>query len=440
MTSVNYKIACGLCLILASLAGCGGGDEPAPATSASADSSSAKKPVATQETDSEPAETETVAKNKAVPPPPASIGGQSEQMELPDEGTPLWYLLQIRELRGKPGPKEASLEELRKYRHDRNEEIIEMATQVIAQTHSDANMTEAFNLAVQEFMEARLQNALQGSEEDIALLYEDAESLLKRDAKSTSAMTASHTLVRFAHTNAMRFGNREPKWITEFSRKARQFASQFPEEKTKSLPLLSAAATTAELHGIEVEAVACHTLLAEKFADTPQGKFSIGVLRRLNLEGQKLEFAGPTLEGGFINLEDYSDRIVLIAFWSSENEEFASQLPELKAIHEKYNKFGFEIIGVCMDEEEASLNTWLEEQGVSWRQIFFVNKEERSWRNPVAQYYGVRKIPTLWLVDHNGVVRDANVSASTLEEPLRAHLLELREKLTSATSDGTTTE
>ena len=166
----------------------------------------------------------------------------------------------------------------------------------------------------------------------------------------------------------------------------------------------------------------------------------LGVLRRLNLEGQKLEFAGPTLEGGFINLDDYNDRIVLIAFWSSENEEFAAQVPELKTLYEKYNKFGFEIIGVCMDEEEAALNTWLEEQGVNWRQIFFVNKEERSWRNPVAQYYGVRKLPTMWLVDHNGVVQNANVSASSLEESLRGHLLKLREKLTSATTSDTETK
>jgi len=442
MTSVNHRLAFGLCLSLSWIVGCGGGDEPAPTASSSAGTKSASKQVDTEKSNAQPVESESVADNKPIPPPPASIGGEKAETEteLPEEGTPLWYLFQIRELRGKPSPKEASLEELRKYRHERNEEIIEMATQVIAQTHSDAKMTEAFNFAVREFMEARLQNALQGSEEDIAQLYEDAQSLRNRDPESTSAMTASHTLVRFAHTNAMRYGTREPKWITEFSRKTRQFAGQFPEEKTKSLPLLSAAATTAELHGNQVEAVACHTLLAEQFADTPQGKFSIGVLRRLNLEGQKLEFAGPTLEGGFINIDDYNDRIVLIAFWSSENEEFAAQVPELKTLYEKYNKFGFEIIGVCMDEEEAALNTWLEEHGVNWRQIFFVNKEERSWRNPVAQYYGVRKLPTMWLVDDDGVVQNANVSASSLEESLRGHLLKLREKLTSTTTSDTETK
>jgi hypothetical protein len=157
-------------------------------------------------------------------------------MEMPKEGTPLWYLLQIRELRGQPAPKTTDLAELRKYRHERNEKFIELATQTIAKTHSNPEMSEAFNLAVQELMEARLQNALQGSEEDIALLYEEVDMFIQRDAKSFSAMTASHTLVRFAHTNAMRYAAQEPKWITEFSRKARQFAGSFPKKKRNHSP------------------------------------------------------------------------------------------------------------------------------------------------------------------------------------------------------------
>lgn len=387
MTSVRFTLVFGLCsFTMLMVVGCGGGDETSPVASSSADSPD-REEVSSTGTSTQSRDDSSESK-KNVPPPPASISS-GEQMEMPKEGTPLWYLLQIRELRGQPAPKTTDLAELRKYRHERNEKFIELATQTIAKTHSNPEMSEAFNLAVQELMEARLQNALQGSEEDIALLYEEVDMFIQRDAKSFSAMTASHTLVRFAHTNAMRYAAQEPKWITEFSRKARQFAGSFPEEKAKSLPLLSAAALTAELHGQQSEAVACHTLLAEKFTDSPQGKFSVGVLRRLNLEGQKLEFAGPTLEGGFLNLKDYGDRVVLITFWESDDEEFSAQLPELKTLHEKYNKFGFEIIGVCMDEEEGALNSWLEEEGVDWRQIFFVNKEERSWRNPVAQYYGV---------------------------------------------------
>ena len=84
-----------------------------------------------------------------------------------------------------------------------------------------------------------------------------------------------------------------------------------------------------------------------------------------------------------------------------------------------------------MDEEELALNTWIEKHDLPWRQIFFVNKEERRFRNPVAQYYGVRSLPTMWLVDHEGVVQDAKAEASSLEEPLRAHLLALREEKTA---------
>jgi peroxiredoxin len=255
--------------------------------------------------------------------------------------------------------------------------------------------------------------------------------LQERDPDSASAMFASYALVRFAHTNARLYSSQEPKWIEEFSRQARMFAGRYPEESGKALPLLSAAAVTAELHGNRQEAIACHTLLAEKFPESPQGKFSVGVLRRLNLEGQPLEFAGPTLEGDFITLEDYKDKVVLIVFWSTEDEDFLKQLPGLLSLYEKYHKFGFEVIGVNMDEDETVLNTWLEDHTLPWRQIFFAEKAQRSWRNPVAQYYGVNTIPTMWLVDDTGVVKESQIDASTLEAPLRELLLALRNKTNS---------
>jgi peroxiredoxin len=209
------------------------------------------------------------------------------------------------------------------------------------------------------------------------------------------------------------------------------FAGRYPEESSKSLPLLSAAAVTAEMHGNRQEAIACHTLLAEKFPESPQGRFSVGVLRRLNLEGRPLEFAGPTLEGDFITLDDYKGKVVLIVFWSTDDEDFMKQLPTLQELFKKYHQYGFDIIGVNMDEDETVLNAWLENHILPWRQIFFADKAQRSWRNPVAQYYGVNTIPTMWLVDHTGAVKASQIDPSTLEAPLKNLLLALPNKTNS---------
>jgi peroxiredoxin len=420
-------------LSLGLLAGCGGGDDAAP-TSVRSDSSSPKS-QSDFELESGGSRSATAESTGVT----AAIGDPGNKE--PREGTPAWYLKQIRELRGAridhPEGETPSLDELRKNRRAKNDEIVELATQVIALTHDQENQQEFFNVAIQEFMEARLQNALQGDADDIEDLYLEAGSLQQRDPKSEAAMIATYALTRFAHTNAKRYAAKEPRWITEFSKQARLFASNFSREEVKVLPLLSSAAMTCELHGQLDEAKACYTLLAELYPESQQGRQSVGVLRRMQLEGQPLEFAGPTPDGGFISIDDFRNKVVLILFWSSESQEFSEQLPLITDAYERYQKFGFEVVGVCMDEDEPALNAWLEEHPLPWKQVFFAQPEKRRWENPIAQYYGIRQIPTQWLVDHKGIVKNVNVSAAHLEPQLRDLLLALREDMESQPTSST---
>ena len=63
------------------------------------------------------------------------------------------------------------------------------------------------------------------------------------------------------------------------------------------MPLLLAAGRSCELHGLLDEAVACFALIQAQFPDSTQAAQAAGVMRRLKLPGQKLQLAGPTLDG-----------------------------------------------------------------------------------------------------------------------------------------------
>lgn len=412
-------LACLITGVALFAAGCGG-DDAAPATT---QNSAPAKPAADNSGESPAA-------------PTASIGSKESVPTQPQKGTPPWYLQRIKAVRMQVAKEDASLEDLRQFRRERNDEIIDLATQILAVTHDKEEQIDYFNLGVQELLEARLQNAMQGSAADFELLENDAAALVNRDGQSTAAMLASYALVRYAHTTAQRLGQREPERLAQFSRLARGFAQDFPEESTRSIPLLTAAALTCEMHEQPTEARLCHTVLAEKFPDSPQGRFSVGVLRRLGLVGRPFEFSGPTLEGGFITIDDFKDKVVLISFWSSDDEEFAEKLPALQALHDKYHAHGFEIVGVCLDEDEAELNRWLEEHPLPWRQIFVVDPEQRRFSNPIVQYYGVREIPSFWLADHEGIMRNTTVDPAAAEAEVRELLLALRAKLAGSSSDN----
>jgi peroxiredoxin len=253
-------------------------------------------------------------------------------------------------------------------------------------------------------------------------LYDHSESLFKRDPNSPSAADAGFTVAKFANTSAQRFAMQEPRWIEEFVKQTRLFASRFPKETIRAPQLLQAAAETSQLYGLNQQALDCCIDLESKFPKSKEAEQVTGLTRRLRLKGQPLQLAGETIEGGFVSIDDYKGSVVLVVFWSTTARPFIEQLPQLQTLSQKYRKYGFEIVGVNLDEEEPAIDAFQEKTSLDWRQIFYSARDKRGWNNPAAVYYGVRTVPMLMLVDHTGVTEIVTSNASDLEEPLRALL------------------
>ncbi len=333
---------------------------------------------------------------------------------LPKQGSPEWLLMEIKKLRAQPFPQTASVETLGNVRRERNQQIIQHATETITLVHDDEKREHLFNEAVHHLMEARLQLALAGERDDIDALYEDASSLQERDPGSVAAAEAAFIRARFAHTNARRFARQEPRWLEEFSRQARLFATDFPEDEHRAVPLLFSAATSCELHDLTSEAVACYTLIQEKFPNSPPARQVAGILRRISLPGKPLQLAGPTIDGGYVNIDDYKGQPVLVVFWSSDNKRFQQQADELLAALEKHKADGLKVIGVNLDKDESGVDEFLARTSLQWPQIFFADPEKRRWDNDIVRYYGVREIPAYWLVDQQGLVVSTRITPADL--------------------------
>lgn len=362
--------------------------------------------------------------------PTVSIGGKKaapvadETEKEPEPGTPEWNLLEIQKIRIQPTPDAANLsvENLSQIRRERNEKIIDLATAVIAGTHQDPKQEEALVAGVHQLMEARTQLALQGNAEDVETLYADCETLQKKFPKSKAAAEAAFSRVLFARTNATMRGLQEPRWLVEFARQARMFANTFPEEETRALIVLQAAARSCELHRNYEEAAGCYSAIEKKYPQHQHAAQATAALRRLSLKGQTLQLAGPTLDGGFSRIDDFAGKVVLVCYWDTESEEFLKAVPMIQSVAKKYGKQGFAVIGVNADEEEATVTQFLEEHPMPWPHIFHPDPLQRRWDNPVMKYYGVQDVPSLWLVNGDGVVVDTAVQPETLEKLVREQL------------------
>ncbi len=360
-----------------------------------------------------------------------------------EKGTPEWLLNEIQRVRLMPLPQESKvtesededeedqpltpaqekkfaqeIEKTRAIRRERNQQIIKLAEECLQKTSRNPEQEPLFCAAVHQLLDARLQLALQGDAASIDSLYEAEKVFFERNPKSESASEAALTLVNLTHGNAVRYGSKEPRWLKEFSKRAQVYASRFPEELPRSVPLLMAAGRSCENAGQLEEAQSCFGLLSTKFKETPQGQQAEGILRRMQLKGQELDLSAPGIDGNDIVVKSMKGKMVLIVFWASNAQPFVQQLPQILEVTAKYKKY-CTVVGVNIDSDEKAVEAFVENHHLDWQQIFFPSRTQRGWNSPVAAYYGVNTLPTMWLLDPNGIVAETNLDAANLEAKLR---------------------
>lgn len=343
-----------------------------------------------------------------------------EIIDEPQPGTPEFLLREVAQLRFQPPPAEAEgdRDAARNFRKERNDKIIDLSAKVIAQTHQDKKKARIFEVAVHYMLEARQELALQGDKESVDALYDDAASLWERDPKSKPAADAAFTLVSLAYTNAKQSSAKNTKWLLEFNRQAIHFAKNFPQEERRALAMLFTAARSCELYGLNKPAIEAYTQLQQCFPQSNQAMRAKGVIRRLQLIGQTVKVGGPTIDGGFLSMEeDLTGKPVLLVFWSMQAKAFLDELPALQEFQKAYARQGLTLVGVCLDEDQAAVEKFVADHKIDWPQIFYNETGKLGWNNPIATYYGVQDVSN-WLIDSRGAVVSTSVKVANLEEQL----------------------
>lgn len=445
--TISRTYGCGFAVLFSGLlAGCGGGETPATTTSTSAPASApAETPAASTLTKSDPPKVEssgtpvkTVSAAKTSGLDAATkTATASESKEAPKEAAAQFpddeatkTLREIQQLRIAPVP--GDIEKAKAARRERNEQIVDMATQVLRLLKDDEKRASQFHLAIGQLLEARFQMALAGTQEDVDLLYSDVQALNDRDPKSVAAAEGVYYIAKFAHTQAGMHGRKNPEWFSTLSRWAREFADRFPTQQKRAVSLLFGAARSCELQAqatedadlskrLMTESTLCYTALAEKFPTTEQGQEAVASLRRNALVGQVLtQFSGPTADGGMVSADDFPGKPTLIYFWDSESDEFTKDvLPLLEKLRKQLSSDRLRMVGVALDEDESQMNTFMETHNVPGQQIFFTNPEQRSWNSPLIRFWGIAKTPSIWLVDAEGKVTTTTVETENLVDELK---------------------
>jgi len=130
-----------------------------------------------------------------------------------------------------------------------------------------------------------------------------------------------------------------------------------------------------------------------------------GVLRRLEAVGQPFELTFTAIDGSKVDVQQMKGKVVLIDFWATWCGPCIAELPNVKKTYSKHHPKGFEIVGISLDKDKSALEEFVHENEMTWPQYF----DGKGWGNKIARDFNISAIPSMFLVDKKGVLRDLSV-------------------------------
>ncbi len=118
--------------------------------------------------------------------------------------------------------------------------------------------------------------------------------------------------------------------------------------------------------------------------------------------GKPLDIRFTALDGREVDLTKLRGKVVLVEFWSTTCGPCVAEMPAVKATYEKLHSRGFEVVAISLDDKESALRRFIKEKELPWPQHF----DGKGWENKFAMQYGIFSIPTMFLVDKRGNLRD----------------------------------
>jgi len=118
-----------------------------------------------------------------------------------------------------------------------------------------------------------------------------------------------------------------------------------------------------------------------------------------NLAGQPApDFALKSASGENLRLSEYRGDVVMINFWATWCGPCRQEMPLLDELYVRYQRVGFNLLGVNIDDDTGRAMKMIDELGVTFPVLFDSRKE-------VSKLYDVAAMPVTLLVDREGKIR-----------------------------------
>ena len=168
------------------------------------------------------------------------------------------------------------------------------------------------------------------------------------------------------------------------------------------------------LENIAAESAALFERVVKQHADTKlenqlpseAGAFAkeqLFELRNLCIGKKALEIEGKDISGKPLKLSDYRGKVVVLDFGSHRFCGVCRAMyPDLRTLVEQFDGKPFALIGINAGDDTNELKGLASNKEITWRVIWDGDEEE----GPITSRWVVRSMPTFYVLDRSGVIRN----------------------------------
>jgi cytochrome c biogenesis protein CcmG, thiol:disulfide interchange protein DsbE len=114
------------------------------------------------------------------------------------------------------------------------------------------------------------------------------------------------------------------------------------------------------------------------------------------------EFSLQGLDGEAVSLQSLRGKVVLVNFWATWCPPCKAEMPDLDALQREYGEDkDFVVLGVNVEEDAEAVKSFAEQHRLSFPIVL-----DRDGSVTTKQF-GVRPLPTTFIIDREGFIRDA---------------------------------
>jgi peroxiredoxin len=122
------------------------------------------------------------------------------------------------------------------------------------------------------------------------------------------------------------------------------------------------------------------------------------------------EIEGLDVDGKTLRLSDHRGEVVVLVFWATWCKHCMEMIPHERELLKRHKAARFALLGVNCDSTREKMRRGMTEESITWPNWF----DGSVNAGPIAARYHVASLPTIYVLDADGVIRARDVRGKAL--------------------------